>query len=84
MKHIDFASTTSLETEMKKLMKKQDGKSVFLKNWTGKAWKEQSFQSYLAGKVGLLFLRQILLSIPFMADMGNKLLFLLLMGTYND
>ena len=34
------------------------GKRMFLKNW--------------AGKGGFLFLTQISLSIPFIADMGNK------------
>ena len=34
------------------------GKRVFLKNW--------------AGKGGFFFLTQISLSIPFIADMGNK------------
>ena len=51
------------------------GKRVFLKNWTEKAGKGQTGQTflwYLAGKSEFLFLTQISLSIPFIADMGNK------------
>ena len=37
--HTGFVSTTYLETEMKKLVEKQGGKRVFLKNWVGKPGK---------------------------------------------
>ena len=72
-------------------MVRKAGKRVFLKNWAGKAGKGQPFMWCLAGKDGFSFLTQISLSIPFIADMGNKFyvstchqyVFIAIMKTFN-